>query len=300
MKTANNISVPQAGTIKSSNQDGNKQLDKIKADRTAAGTYDDTDYQYDNSHINLNPDGKKFQMSEFKIPDGLRCGQIAREVAQANMHQVSGNGTATMYKQQKEKGQRSLTDMQINGSGDDPEDNLPIGPGYAMMTHLFKRSGGKGAIQAAKKDKLLNGANIITNAMDGVKTALQMIGCYSETNSGGLPIDLKDAMKVYFGKKEPSDVEKSQFNHDLQDGAHKVDKKKVRKFVNQDGSLTWEIMNDDKTVMSRFTYGDYNGAKIFAQGGYNKFAELLDKAKKELGPDNRAEFDAIRNGFGKR
>ncbi len=233
-----------------------------------------------------------------QVPSNKDFAGQARNVAQYAMNSASLNGTAKMHKEKKSKQERSLIDRQLNG--DDDEDDLPIGPGYAMMTHLFQRAGGKEKIEETKKEKLLNGANIVTNAMDGVKTALQMIGVYSETNTGGLPLDLKDAMKVYFGKKDPNDVEKTQFTHDLQDGVNKIDKKKVRRFVNHDGSLTWEILNDDKSVMSRFTYGDYNGAKIFAQGGYNKFAELLNTAKKQLGPDKRGEFDAIRNGFGKR
>lgn len=223
----------------------------------------------------------------------------ARGIAQSALRHCGANGMAKLHKEKKDSMGVSLTQRQLDGDPE-PEDDLPIGPGYGMMTHLFNHAGGKDKIKEAKKDKLLNGANIVTNAMDGVKTALQMIGMHSETNTGGLPMDIKDAMKVYYGKKEPSDVERSQFQHDLTDGASKMDKKKVRRFVNQDGSLTWEILNDDKSVMSRFTYGDYNGAKIFAQGGYNKFAELLTKAKKELGPDNRGEFDAIRNNFGKR
>lgn len=245
--------------------------------------------------------GGKPPLNGVKDMMGVGVGQDfaggARTIAQNHLNNVSLNGTGQMYETAKKKASRSLTDRQLNG--DDDDEDLPIGPGYAMMTHLFNHAGGKKAIKDTKKEKLLNGANILTNSMDSVKTALQMIGVHSETNAGGLPLDIKDAMKAFYGKKELTDVEKSQFHFDVNNGSAKMDKKDVRKFVNQDGSLTWEILNKDKTVMSRFTYGDYNGAKIFAQGGYNKFAELLAKAKKELGPDNRAEFDAIRNGFGK-
>lgn len=208
-----------------------------------------------------------------------------------SLNEASNFGTAPMYRRQEQMQPKSVMESIARGGGDE-DDELPMTPGFAYMTHLFKRSGMGKQMKQKHKDALTKGMNIFTDAMEGVKTALQMVGLYSETNVGGLPFDLKDAMKAYFGDKEIDDVMKSQFQHDISDGVSKVDPKKIRKFVNHDGSLTWEILNDDKTIMNRFTFGDYAGTKIFAQGGYKKFAELLDKAKKELGPDVVGEFDS--------
>lgn len=211
------------------------------------------------------------------------------------MNEARNFGTAPMRENERMKNEKSMMER---WSEDGPEDDsLPFGPGYAMMTHLFNRSGIKEKAKGKKKQMLTKGTNIFTDAMESVKTAMQMVGLYSETNVGGLPFDLQDAMKAYFGDKQVDDIMKSQFIHDIQDGVTKIDPKKVRKFVNKDGSLTWEILNDDKTVMNRFTYGKYNGTNIFAQGGYNAFAEMLKKAMKELGPDVAGEFDAMRDYY---
>ena len=94
------------------------------------------------------------------------------------------------------------------------------------------------------------------------------------------------------------EVAKAEFMSIAEQGDSKIDPKRIRKFVNYDGSLTWEVLNEDKTVMSRFTMGKYKGTSIFAQGGYKKFAELLKKAKGKLGKDNGGEFDSIRSMFG--
>jgi hypothetical protein len=114
-----------------------------------------------------------------------------------------------------------------------------------------------------------------------------------------MPIDIKEAKKIWFGKDGEIDpIAESEWRNSVELGDNKLDPKRVRKFVNHDGSLTWEILNEDKTVMSRFTMGDYAGTKIFAQGGYNKFAEVLKKARQQLGQDTGGEFDAIRSMFG--
>jgi hypothetical protein len=112
-----------------------------------------------------------------------------------------------------------------------------------------------------------------------------------------MPIEINDAQKIWFGDKEVSKQEQSVFRSTLETGDSKLDPKKVRKFVNHDGSLTWEVLNDDKTVMNRFTMGEYAGTKIFSQGGYKNFAEMLKEAKGKLGKDTGGEFDAIRSAY---
>jgi hypothetical protein len=198
---------------------------------------------------------------------------------------------------EKARQKQAVSAMDKSQSDDKDDDELPIGPGFSYMTHLFKRSGAKEKIEKKNKEDVLNGANVFTNSMAAIKTAMQMIGVYSDQNSGGLPFKLEDAYKIYHGDNKLEDHVKSQFHADIQSGINKMDPKKIRRFVNQDGSLTWEVLNDDKTVQSRFTMGEYNGANIFAQGGYSAFSQLLKQAKSQLGRDNKAEFDAIRGSY---
>ncbi len=215
----------------------------------------------------------------------------AMSMLNRTLGEAKNYGTAPMHEEKRNKESKSRMQRFLDGDKED-DDDLPIGPGFAMMTHLFKNANAGDAMKKKHQNALTKGMNIFTDALDGVKTALRMIGLHSDTNIGGLPIDMKDALKMFYGDKEITDVMKSDFMHDLQDGVNKIDPKKVRKFVNHDGSLTWELLNDDKTVMNRFTFGDYKGKKIFAQGGYKNFAHLYEKAKRELGPDLAGEFDA--------
>lgn len=201
-------------------------------------------------------------------------------------------GTASYEKPRIAESMRSRMDMFANGVKADDND-LPVGPGKTYLTHLFKHHNMKDKLQKHfEKENPKN--NIYTDQQEALRTALQLIGCYSDRNQGGMPIDIHDAKKLWFGDKEVSPHEEAEFRSTVEVGDNKLDPKKVRRFVNHDGSLTWEVLNDDKTVMSRFTMGEYNGKKIFAQGGYKSFAELLKKAKGKFGEDFGAQFDAIR------
>jgi len=174
------------------------------------------------------------------------------------------------------------------------KDFRPKGPGTDYLNHLvdYNMMGEKMAAQ--RKENEQENGNIFTDQPEAAKTALRLIGVYSEKNPSGLPIDFMEAKSLWFGKKEVDKMEEAGFRTEVEQGDQNIDPKRVRKFVNYDGSLTWEILNQDKTVQSRFTMGDYAGTKVFAQGGYKTFAELLKKAKKKKGPDVGGEFDAIR------
>lgn len=214
----------------------------------------------------------------------------AQVVARA-LQNVKGNGVKVLNSDGTLK-----TTMEQAIDGPD-EDELPKTPGFAYLTHLFNAKGAAKKLKERHQKTVTKGMNLLTNAPDGVKTALRMLGVAAETNLDGLPFDMKDVFKLFYGDKELDDIEKSDFMRELQDGVNKIDRKKVRKFVNHDGSLTWEILNDDKSIMSRFTYGEYNGKKLFAQGGYKNFAELLRQARAQLGDDYKGEFDAIRGNY---
>lgn len=190
----------------------------------------------------------------------------------------------------KAKSKMALSGMKPN------KDELPMEPGKAFLSHLYKYNHMGARNERARKEKEEETGNIFTDQPEAAKTALSLIGVYSERNPGGLPIDFAEAKHLWFGKKDVDETDAAGFRTTVENGDPNIDPKRVRKFVNYDGSLTWEILNMDKTVQSRFTMGNYAGVKIFAQGGYKTFAELLKKAKKKKGPDVGGEFDAIRTG----
>lgn len=222
--------------------------------------------------------------------------------AQARMDEslsfLKNIGTNGLRGGQVQERMRSHTDVFINGKKIDPDDELPMGEGFAYGSHLFRRMNGSQKIKDKNKEILTKGANIFTEHMEALKTTMQQLGVYSEMNPGGMPIDIKEAKRIWFGDSEPDIVQESEWKQTIEMGDRKLDPKKVRKFNNADGSITWEVLNDDKTVQHRFTMGDYAGTKLFAQGGYKVFARLLKKAQQKLGSDVAGQFDSIRTMFG--
>ena len=177
------------------------------------------------------------------------------------------------------------------------QDGHPDGPGFAYFNHLFRRMDGDGKIKEAKKEKMTKGSNIYTEAQEAIKVAIKALGVATSMNPTGLPIDISDAKRLWFGEDDVDENEVLQWRNTVEMGDAKVDPKKVRKFTNYDGSLTWEILNDDKTVSSRFTLGEYAGVKVFSQGGYNKFVELMEKVKQQVGMDDTTSFESARSMF---
>lgn len=170
----------------------------------------------------------------------------------------------------------------------------PVFPGTVYVNHLLKRGFKERAgIKPSGTEEL----NIYTTSNEALKAAIQALGVYSDRNPGGMPIDLKVAQKVWFGSGKTDDIQVAEWRSLVEMGDRLVDPKKIRKFTNYDGSLTWELLNEDKTVSSRFTLGEYQGVKLFAQGGYNKFVELLNQLKTKMGPKGSEGFDAVRDRF---
>ncbi len=192
------------------------------------------------------------------------------------------------------KSEGSLLKKRMDG---DVTQDLPQGPGFTYFNHLFNRAGGTEKDKENKKKKMTNGSNIYTEAQEALKVAIKAMGIATSMNPTGLPIDTKDAEHIYFGEEEADDNDKLQWRTSVEMGDARIDPKKVRKFTNYDGSMTWEILNDDKTVSSRFTLGEFAGTKIFSQGGYNKFVELMQKVKQQVGYDDSTGFDAIRGKY---
>ncbi len=212
-----------------------------------------------------------------------------------NLTKISGDGSIQQYREQMEESMRSASDRVANGPG---KLGPPTFPGSVYLNHLFKRTK---AEQKAKKDlKKSKGEeiNIYTEHMEALKSAISSMGVYSDRNPGGMPIDIKEAKKIWFGGEQIDGIQENEWRSLVEMGDNSIDPKKIRKFVNYDGSRTWEVLNDDKTVSSRFTMGEHSGVKVFAQGGYAKFAEILKKVKEKAQGGGDGGFDAARSSFG--
>jgi hypothetical protein len=244
--------------------------------------------------------------SDVKQPQGNAFGYFndhlerfsrSAQVVSDSLNRSSNNGTVGLQNAARHAAQQSMVSRALNGPEIASDEDLPVGPGFAYMNHLFKSHNADKIIKDQQHQNFTKGLNVLTNATDGVRTALRMLGVAGETNTDGLPIDMTDVFKLFGGDRKMDDLEKTNLVRELQDGSTKIDKKKIRKFVNQDGSITWEILNDDKTIMSRFTMGEYNGKKLFAQGGYKNFSDLLRQTKSKLGDDHKGEFESIRSSY---
>jgi hypothetical protein len=139
---------------------------------------------------------------------------------------------------------------------------------------------------------------VVTKSPEALRQALMSIGVASGRNPTGLSVDLDTARQVMIGKRldQVGEVEEAEFRATMEQGDERLDKKKVRQFVNFDGSVTYEIMNDDKSIMSRFTIGEFKGQKVFVQGGYAAYAQILKDLLPRLQSARRknSEFEEIR------
>ncbi len=191
---------------------------------------------------------------------------------------------------------KSVIGEYANPTEVDPSDELPLGPGQTYLSHLFQKHKLPEKIRDQQKKKVKENGNIFTDQQEALRLALKIVGCYSERNPGGMPIEPQEAKQFWFQGNEADELDEADFMSTIE-GDNKIDPKRVRKFTNYDGSLTYEVLNEDKTVMNRFTMGKFKGTTIFSQGGYKKFAELFKKARAKLGKDDGGEFDAIRSSF---
>lgn len=131
---------------------------------------------------------------------------------------------------------------------------------------------------------------------EALKTAIRTLGIKSEVNPHGLDIDFDTAKEIYHGGEELSDIEITEFRSMILKGDESFDQKRMRMFSNQDGSTTYEMLNPDKSVMSRFTFGNFRDRKVFAQGGYSAYAKEIRKMTEQSTEQQKAmlEFDDLR------
>ncbi len=141
---------------------------------------------------------------------------------------------------------------------------------------------------------------VVTKVPEALRVAMSQLGIASSRNPGGLSIDLNTARMIMTGKPNLGEVDEAELRSNLESGDVNIDKKKVRQFVNHDGSVTYEVLNDDKSVMSRFTLGQYKGQKLFVQGGYGAYAQELRviAGRMAKAQTQNTEFDRIRKGRG--
>lgn len=188
-----------------------------------------------------------------------------------------------------------------------PKRNLTKPKGTLMAQFLWNRSvngpkprSSQEALERASAADFKN--SIVTTAPEALRQALNFIGVASDRNPTGLGVSLATARQVIIGKnqEETSMTDEADFRASMEQGDNRIDKKKIRQFVNYDGSVTYEILNDDKSIMSRFTLGEYKGQKVFVQGGYSAYAQTLRKLAPQLAAAaaKSSEFDDIRKKAG--
>lgn len=153
----------------------------------------------------------------------------------------------------------------------------PQGPGTRMLTNLvINRLGGSN--KSISQQTQLDQKPLVTSSHEALKLALSVLGVSSDKNQLGMNLPINMARSVWFGAgAKITDTDEAQFRAIMDGGDKNLDEKRVRQFVNFDGSTTWEVLNTDKTVMSRFTLGEFNGKKVFVQGGYSNYADQLKK-----------------------
>jgi hypothetical protein len=260
--------------------------------------FDDAQSDMDSMMVDGSADSNFKNYGDYVSTHNQMYGQHAIQANTDFIKTLGTVGTKPLVDAQRKDSERSNMERLLGGSLLSSDGN-PDGPGFAYFNHLYRRMGGNDKIKGAKKEEMMKGSNIYTEATEALKVAIKALGVASSFNPSGLPVDIRDAQKIWFGEEEEQDETKiSQWRTSTELGDAAIDPKKVRKFTNYDGSMTWEILNDDKTVSSRFTLGEYAGTKIFSQGGYNKFTEMLEKVKQQVGYDSNTGFDATRKKYG--
>jgi hypothetical protein len=172
------------------------------------------------------------------------------------------------------------------------------GKGVGMLTYLMhnKAAGNPTKSDFPDPDQPPKESFIDSSHPEALKKAMAVLGLRSDQNHDGLDIDIDTAKKLYFGKEKLSEIEEAEFRALMLHGDEKFDKKRMRQFVNHDGSTTYELINPDKSVMTRFTFGQFKERKVFAQGGYDSYSKELRKLLDNADQDTQAmvEFDDLR------
>ncbi|UOF79078.1 hypothetical protein [Caudoviricetes sp.] len=163
--------------------------------------------------------------------------------------------------------------------------------GTTMLQYLMaeKMAGNPTASDVPNPDKMPKETIIHASHPEALKAAISMVGIKSEYNKDGLPIDIDAARKLFFGDEQLSDVEESEFRV-LLNGDKTVDPRQVRQSTNFDGSITVELLNQDRTPKTKFTLGTFKGAKVFAQGGYEEYAGELRKVLSDGSKQGQAQM----------
>jgi len=173
---------------------------------------------------------------------------------------------------------------------------MPQGPGTKMFNVLtLQHMAGKAPVAASLTPAL---QNVFTRQPEAMKVAIQTLGVAGPNNPNGIAIDMDTAKELWFGSKDAkvSAGDEAAFRAIAQSGDQKIDRKRIKQYVNYDGSTTWEILNNDKSIMSRFTLGSSEGKKIFAQGGYNEYAAELGAITSKMGQESKIaeQFESTR------
>lgn len=174
---------------------------------------------------------------------------------------------------------------------------MPQGPGTKMFNILtLQQMMGNPTSPKSEANPALQ--NVYTRQPEALKVAIQTLGIAGPNNPNGIAVDMDTAKEIWFGSKDAkvSAADEAAFRAIAQSGDQKIDRKRIKQYVNYDGSTTWEILNNDKSIMSRFTLGSSEGKKVFAQGGYNEYAAELGTILTKMGQDSKiaGQFEATR------
>lgn len=174
---------------------------------------------------------------------------------------------------------------------------LASAPGTKMMSYLYARSQ-LPELRAKTPSIVQSQTPIYTQSPEALKAALNLLGVRSERNPLGIDVSLDDAKIALFGDKakDLGDIDKTEFKYSMETGDSQLDRKNVRQFVNSDGSTTYEVINPDKSIMAKFTVGEYKGKKVFVPGGYTDYAAELRKMFASAGSATAIndEFEKLR------
>lgn len=167
------------------------------------------------------------------------------------------------------------------------------GTGVKMMQYLMheKLAGHPMRPGMANPDRLPEEERIHSSHPEAFKKCLSFLGVRSDNNRDGIPIGIDAARKIFFGENQLSEIEESEWRATMLNGDKSFDRKKMRQMINFDGSTTYEILNNDKSVMAKFTFGTFKDSKVFSEGGYDSYANELRNILNEGQKNTKAQME---------
>jgi hypothetical protein len=175
------------------------------------------------------------------------------------------------------------------------------GKGTKMLEYLYWKRYGQPS-QPINEDPS-QPLPVVTQHPEALKQAMVILGLQSEKNPLGLDLDMETAKEIWFGADKVnnlSEVDEAEFRSQMEAGDSNIDRKRIRQFVNYDGSTTYEVLNPDKSVMARFTMGVYKNQRVFVTGNYEAYAAQLKALASQKAAQSKSvaeQFEEIRKTY---